>query len=60
MMAKKLKMIIHKYPKTYDGTKWIYIEEIKQVEVMAEAKGYAMVRRKGCMPFVVSSKDLLD
>lgn len=28
------------------------------VEVMARASGYAMVRRKGCMPFVSSEKDL--
>lgn len=29
-----------------------------QVRVMARAEGYAMVRNPGCMPFVVSEKDL--
>lgn len=28
------------------------------VEVMAEASGYAMVRRKGRIPFVVAANDL--
>jgi len=30
------------------------------VEVMAIAHGYAMVRRKGCMPFIVDFTDLKD
>lgn len=29
-----------------------------EVRIMAVAEGYAMVRRKGCMPFAVSLKDL--
>jgi hypothetical protein len=33
--------------------------EVREVEVMARAKGYAMVRRKGCAPYVVSEKELL-
>lgn len=33
--------------------------EAREVEVMARAKGYAMVRRKGCAPYVVSEKELL-
>jgi hypothetical protein len=32
--------------------------EMREVEVLARAKGYAMVRRKGCAPYVVSEKDL--
>lgn len=32
-------------------------EEIP-VRLMAQADGYSMVRRKGCMPFVCSSKYL--
>lgn len=31
-----------------------------QVRVMARAEGYAMVRRKGCAPFVVSEKELVN
>ena len=34
--------------------------EAGEVRVMARAEGYAMVRRKGCMPFAVSEKDLYD
>jgi len=34
--------------------------EVFSVEVMAIAQGYAMVRRKGCMPFVADFKDLKD
>ena len=40
-----------------DG-KWVYEGEVSTVRVMARAEGYAMVRHKGCVPFVVSEKDL--
>lgn len=30
------------------------------VRIMAIAEGYAMVRRKGCMPFVVQVKQLTE
>lgn len=33
-------------------------DEPGEVRIMALAEGYAMVRRKGCMPFIVSEKDL--
>lgn len=33
------------------------VEKI-EVHVMAQADGYAMVRRKGCAPFVVLLKEL--
>jgi hypothetical protein len=29
-----------------------------EVRVLARSEGYAMVRRKGCMPFVVAEKKL--
>lgn len=29
------------------------------VRIMAEAEGYSMVRRKGCMPFAIQTKDIL-
>lgn len=37
-----------------------FVSRIAQeaVRVMARAEGYAMVRRKGCAPFVVSEKEL--
>jgi len=41
-----------------EGREWrIEIEDIV-VRVMATAEKYAMVRIKGCTPFVVSTKDL--
>jgi hypothetical protein len=30
-----------------------------KIRIIAEAEGYAMVRKKGCMPFVISSKDIV-
>jgi hypothetical protein len=40
------------------GGKIVSTPHICDVEVMARAKGYAMVRRGGCKPFVVSERDL--
>ncbi len=36
------------------------IDGVVNVRIMAEAEGYFMVRRKGCMPFVVSKKEIKD
>lgn len=44
-------------PKAFDG-KWSYETVEYEVRVMARAEGWAMVRRKGCMPFVASEKEL--
>lgn len=46
---------------TPDGKGRLFRKEITDgpVRVMAEADGYAMVRRKGCIPFVIRSKDIL-
>jgi hypothetical protein len=41
-------------PKMSFATELVTVE----VEVMTIAKSYAMVRRKGCAPFVVSLKEL--
>jgi hypothetical protein len=38
--------------------KWADRSTDVEVRVMARAEGYAMVRNKGCMPFVVSEKHL--
>ena len=40
-----------------DG-KFVTVKDEFEVRVMAIAEGYAMVRRKGCMPFVCRIKDL--
>lgn len=57
-MAKKV-MATHtsKTPHVVDGR----IQdrtELRRVEVLAEAHGYAMVRRPGCMPYVAPVKDI--
>lgn len=41
------------------GGRWVTaMNDAGEVRVMAEAEGYSMVRFKGAMPFVVSTKDL--
>jgi len=50
-------------PVNFDGHKWIYKTEEKEVLVMAIADGYAMVRYKGykgCMPYVCPVKELKE
>lgn len=50
----------HTYHLTNDGGKQrrVPCTEHIPVRIVAEAEGYAMVRRNGCAPFVVSSKHL--
>jgi hypothetical protein len=57
-MAKKV-MATHanKTPHLADGRIQDRIE-LRRVEVLAEAKGYAMVRRPGCMPYVAPIKEI--
>jgi hypothetical protein len=38
--------------------RWVYETQRVEVRVLAEAEGYAMVRRPRAMPFVVSMKSL--
>lgn len=38
--------------------KWEYQDREREVRVMARAEGYAMVRLKGCMPYVAPEKEL--
>ena len=61
-MPKKKKMMIHTIlePIGSRGGKWTYRQDQREVEVMATAKGYAMVRRPGCMPYVAFLNDLSD
>ena len=59
--AKTKKMILCRaVPHKFDGKKWTYITDRFEVTVMAVVSGYAMVRRKGAMPFVVGEKELHD
>ncbi len=50
---------IHNYKTTVvvDG-KWSEEIERRVVRVMAIAEGYAMVRQKGCIPYVAPLKEL--
>lgn len=38
--------------------RWVVADDKRKVRVMARAEGYAMVRRPGCAPYVVSEKEL--
>jgi hypothetical protein len=58
MTAKRYATYTRKKPVAFSGGKWTTELVVTTVEVMATAKGYAMVRHKGCMPFVVSEKEL--
>ena len=40
------------------GGKFVEEREEMEVRIMAIAEGYAMVRRKGCLPFVCMEKEL--
>ena len=40
------------------GGRVVWVARPEEVRIMAEAEGYAMVRRKGCVPFVVQLKEL--
>ncbi len=40
--------------------KWLAPSSLEPVRVMAVAEGYALVRHKGCMPFVLPTKRMLD
>ena len=38
----------------------LILASVQELRVMAEAEGWLMVRNKGCMPFVVHSKDVAE
>ena len=59
MKRSSKKMIwVNKMPKKYEKGEWKYDIEKIEVIVMTIIEGYAMVRRKGCMPFVVLANKL--
>jgi hypothetical protein len=47
-------------PKRFAGGVWEYETLESNVEVMAIAKGHAMVRHPRCAPFVVSENELSE
>jgi hypothetical protein len=58
----KFKTAIHKFvsPDKYDGKNWTYKTDPREVEVLAVADGYAMVRRKGCAPYICQAKEIKE
>ena len=58
----KFKTAIHKFvsPDKFDGKNWSYKTDLREVEVMAVADGYAMVRRKGCAPYICQAKEIKE
>ena len=43
-----------------EGGLWVKQQESRAVEVMVIAQGYAMVRLKGCAPYIAEFSDLKD
>jgi hypothetical protein len=46
-------------PVRYENGKWVNETTEYEVRIMAIAEGYAMVRRKRCLPFACSVKELI-
>jgi hypothetical protein len=46
-------------PTSFKNGRWTYKTMSWRVRVMAVAENYAMVRRKGCVPYVVPVKELV-
>ena len=58
----KFKTAIHKFvsPDKYDGKNWTYKTDLREVELMAVVDEYAMVRRKGCAPYICQVKEIKE
>jgi len=52
------KAIYTETTQTIKDGKFVPIKEDYEVRIMAIAEGYAMVRRKGAMPFIARLQDL--
>lgn len=53
-------MFEHKYPELEKG-KMVWKTTVRgPVRIMAQAEGYAMVRRPGCAPFVIKADQILS
>lgn len=57
-MAKKEMAMWVRPTSTWVNTKMVKAILSVEVRVMVRAEGYAMVRRRGCAPFVVAEKEL--
>ncbi len=57
-MSRELAILERQFPVSFTDGKWINRTQLDTVRVMVRAEGYAMVRLKGCVPFVVSEKQL--
>ncbi len=56
----EMKKAVHKHlqPISFNGKKWLYKTTLRNVEVMAIADGWAMVRLSKCAPYLCEEKDL--
>ena len=56
----EMKKAVHKdrQPISFNGKKWLYKTTLRNVEVMAIADGWAMVRLSKCAPYLCEEKDL--
>lgn len=45
-------------PHHFDGKKWHFKTDVREVILCAVYKGYAMIRRPRCMPYVGNVSDL--
>jgi len=59
-MKKRYGILTKTSPDKYDENGWHYITEQIDVEIMAVSGIYAMVRRKGCMPFVCDFRNVVE
>jgi hypothetical protein len=58
-VSRKKEMAIHtRHVADIEHGRFVRRTRPELVRVMARAEGYAMVRLSGCVPFVVSEKDL--
>jgi hypothetical protein len=48
------------FPVRYENGKWVNETIEYEVRIMSIAEGYAMVRRKRCLPFACSVEELLE
>lgn len=48
------------HPKSFKDHKWTYETERRAVVLMAIVGMHAMVRRKGCTPYVCGTKELKE
>ncbi len=57
-MRREKAILTRRFPTKLTLKGWEYEEVVSEVRVMARAEGYAMVRHKGAVPFVVAEDAL--